>query len=99
MTMLLQGCMVVVTLAIASIAVVVMRAMGRFEEVTNEFKWTSEVVRDIVTDAGAVTRQLQELALSIETAVPPLKRAASRVEELSDRAVSLTRGALGQERA
>ena len=74
MTMLLQTCLVVVTLAIAMIAIVVVRVMGRFEEVAQDYKHTSEVVRDLVADAGAVTRQLQEVAVTIETLVPQLER-------------------------
>jgi hypothetical protein len=81
MTIVLQVCMVVVTLAIAMIAIVVMRAMGRFDEVAQDYKHTSEVVRDLVADAGAVTRQLQEVAVTIENLVPQLERGCVAASE------------------
>ena len=96
MSVLLEICAVIVTIAFAIIAIAVLRAMKRFEDATDAFKKTAAVVRASVEDAATATRQVQELADSLESVVPPLRRAAGRVEELSDRAVRLSNVVLNE---
>ena len=93
MSVLLEICAVIVTIAFAIIAIAVLRAMKRFEDA---IKKTAAVVRASVEDAATATRQVQELADSLESVVPPLRRAAGRVEELSDRAVRLSNVVLNE---
>jgi hypothetical protein len=96
MSPVLEVCAIIVTVAIAVIAIMTIRAMHRFESAAIEFKRTARMVRASVAEAETVTRQVQELAGSIETVVSPLKRAAHRVEELSDRAVGLSNVVLNE---
>lgn len=96
MSVLLATCAVVVTLAIAAIAIATIRAMRRFEETADEFQRTAEAIRASVVEAEAVTRQIQELAGALEGVVPPLKQAAHRFADLSDRAVSMSNVVLNQ---
>jgi uncharacterized protein YoxC len=96
MTVLLGLCAVVVTLAIAAIAIATIRAVRHLSEAANEFKSTSEAVRISIRDADVMIRQLQELSAQLETLVSPLKRAVNRVEQVGDRAVRLSNVVLNE---
>jgi uncharacterized protein YoxC len=96
MSVLLAVCAVVITIAFTIIAVALIRTLKGFEEATDAFKKTAAVVRASVEDAATATRQVQELAGSLESVVPPLRRAATRVEELSDRAMRLSNTVLNE---
>jgi len=98
MDVLLAVCMIIGTLAIASIALMVMRAVSHFETVADEFKKTAEAARTSMAEAERVTRQLLDLTISLEEVVPPLQRSAMRVEELTERATELSNAVLDEVR-
>jgi len=96
MPVLLQVCAVIVTLAIAGIAIATITAMRRFEQTAEEFRKTARVVRATVAEAEGVTRQVEELIGSFESVVPPLRRAAERLEDVSHRATNLSSALLNE---
>lgn len=103
MSPLLTLCAVVVTLSVAAIAVAVLRAMRSLEQSLDEFRKTADVARASIAEIDVVTRQIRELAVSMETVVAPLKRTSQRfagigerVALLGDRAVRLGDAVLTQ---
>lgn len=89
MEALLGICAVVVTLAIAGIAIAIMRSLKRFEVTADEFSRTAEVLRSTIAE-------VHELTESMGAVVPPLQRAASRMEDLSDRAARISNSVLNE---
>ena len=96
MSPLLQICAVIITIAIATIAIAVLRAMQTFERAIEEFRKTADVARASIAEIDVVTRQIRELALSVEGVVVPLQRVSMRVAELGQRAVNLSDEVLTQ---
>ena len=78
MSPMVQVCIVVVTVSMVAIAIATIRAMMRFEAATHEFTRTAETVRDSVEHAEAVTRQVEVLVASMQSAMAPVQRAAAR---------------------
>jgi uncharacterized protein YoxC len=98
MDMLLPVCMIIVTVAIATIAIMVMRAVRHLETATDEFKKTTEAARLYLTEAERVTREMHDLTLGLQEVLAPLQRSAMRVEELTERATELSYGVLDEVR-
>lgn len=96
MSPLVQVCIVVVTVAMVAIAVAAIRAMMRFEAATHEFTRTAGTVRDSVEHAEAVTRQVQDLVASMQSAMAPVRRAATRIDEVAERAVRASHAVLDE---
>ena len=96
MSTILVLCAVVVTVAIATIAVVMLRAVQRFEASAIEFNRTAEAVRSSVQDAQAVMRQVQDLTTAFEQVVPRLQAIAAGAEHLGQRAFRLSNGILDE---
>jgi len=87
MSPMVQVCIVVVTVSMVAIAIATIRAMMRFEAATHEFTRTAETVRDSVEHAEAVTRQVEVLVASMQSAMAPVQRAAARIDEVAERAM------------
>ena len=96
MSPLVQLCIVVATLAMVTIAIAAIRAMMRFEAATHEFTRTAATVRDSVEHAEAVTRQVQDLVGSMQTAMAPLRRTAARIDEVAERATRASHAVLDE---
>lgn len=96
MTVLLAVCAVVVTVAIAALAIATVRAMNRFENTAQEIQKTSEMLRGTIAQAEGVIREVHELADSFGSVVPPLRRAADGIEQLSNRAVGISSTVLNE---
>jgi uncharacterized protein YoxC len=96
MSPLLTLCAVVVTIAIAAIAVGVLRAMRSLEQSLDEFRKTADVARASIAEIDVVTRQIRELALSVENAVAPLHGTSQRLAGIGERAVQLGDAVLNQ---
>jgi len=96
MTVLLAVCAVVVTVAIAVVAVVTVRAMNRFEDTAGEIQKTAEMLRGAIAHSEAVIHEVHELTDSLGSVVTPLRRAAGGVEQLSDRAVRMSSAVLDE---
>src|SRR5262245_29391166 len=89
MDVLLAICMIVGTLAITTIAVVMVRAVRHFDSATQEFRRTAEAARSSLADAQQATRQLVDVAT-------PLKRSALAVEELTGRVMEISHSVLDE---
>lgn len=89
-------CAVAVTLAFIAVAVVAIRAMDRFAKTADELTKTSEAVRESLDRADAVTREFHELAESLQTVVPTVRRIANRFEEIGDRTARLSSTVLNE---
>ena len=96
MPVLIQICAVVVTVAVVAIAFATMRAMVRFEAASQEFSRTAETVRESVRKAEGVTRQMQELALSLKSVVSPVRHAADSIDAVAQRAVQISNAMLDE---
>jgi len=103
MTPLLTLCAVVVTIAIAAIAIGVLRAMRSLEQSLDEFRKTADVARASIAEIDVVTRQIRELATSVEAAIIPLQQTSKRIAGigesvafLGERAVRLSDAVLTQ---
>ena len=93
---LVQLCIVAATLAMVAIAIAAIRAMMRFEAATHEFTRTAETVRDSVEHAEAVTRQVEDLVASMQSAMAPVRRAAARIDEVTERAMRASHAVLDE---
>src|SRR5262249_45007948 len=80
---------VVVTIAIAAIAIGVLRAMRSLEQSLEEFRKTADVARASIAEIDVVTRQIRELTLSMESVVAPLQRTSQRVAAIGERVAFL----------
>lgn len=89
MSPLLTLCAVVVTIAIAAIAIGVLRAMRSLEQSLEEFRKTADVARASIAEIDVVTRQIRELAVSVESVVVPLQRTSRRIAGLGERVAFL----------
>jgi uncharacterized protein YoxC len=96
MTVLLAVCAVVVTVAIAALAIATVRAMNRLENTAAEIEKTAEMLRGTIAQSEAVIREVHELADSFGSVVPPLRRAADGIEQLSNRAVRISSTVLNE---
>lgn len=96
MTVILTVCAVVVTVAIAALAIATVRAMNRFENTAEEIQKTAEMLRGTIAQSEAVIREVHELADSFGSVVPPLRRAADGIEQLSNRAVGISHTVLNE---
>lgn len=96
MSPLVQLCIVVTTLAMVAIAIAAIRAMIRFEAATHEFTRMAETVRDSVEHAEAVTRQVQDLVASMQSAMAPLRHTAARIDEVAERAMRVSHAVLDE---
>ena len=94
MSGLVETCVVIITVAIATIAIVLVRMTGRFKTAADEFERTMESVRISLSDVQDATRRVRDLTASLETVVPPLRRAAERVEKVGGRAAQLSNSLL-----
>jgi len=96
MSPLVLLCIVVVTLAMVTIAVAAIRAVVRFEAAAHEFSRTAESVRDSVAHAEGVARQVEDLVTSMRSAMEPVGRVASRIEEVAERATRASHAVLDE---
>jgi len=96
MMVVIGVCAVLVTLAFIAVAVAAMRAMDRFTRTADELTKTSEAIRDSLDRADAVTREFHELAGSLQTVIPGVRRVVNRFEEIGERTARLSSTVLNE---
>ena len=84
MTLILQLCAIVVTIALMVIAVVAIRTMRRFEQAAEEFTRTAEAVRHSVSNAEAAVESIRNLAPRVTVVVERFERISDRTARLSN---------------
>lgn len=90
MPMLLQVCVVIVTAALALIALMTIRAMKRFERAADQISQTAEVLQRSIEEIGVVTRDAHAVVHSIQGVVPRVTSVVSRFEAIGQRTASLS---------
>lgn len=90
MDVLLAICVIVGTLATTTIALMMVKAVRKFDSVTDELHRTAEAARTSLAGAERVTRHLVDLTAGLHEVVPPLRRSAMAVEELTGRATQMS---------
>ena len=96
MDALLAICMVVGTLAITTIAVMMIRVVRHFDSATDELRRTAEAARSSLAGAQQASRQLVDLADGLRDVAPPLRRSAAAVEELTGRVMEMSHSVLDE---
>lgn len=96
MPVLLQICAVIVTIAIAAIAIATVRAMGRFEKVAAEFQETAQAARTTLADVHKVTDEIRQLVNDAGEVVPRFKAVMHRFEQIGERTAQLSSDLLEQ---
>jgi len=89
MPLLLAICAVVATAAQIAIAVVMIRALSRFNRVTLELEQGAQGFRDCAAQAKSAGREVQEFVVSLREVVPPVRRAAEAFGQVGERAADL----------
>ena len=93
MSTLLGVCAVVCTIGFVMIAVAVVRALRKFEDVSGEVSKTAESARLSLAEIRAIAKQVEQLTSSVEL---PLQRAASEVGDVGHRAAQLSHAMLNE---
>lgn len=96
MPVILQVCLVIVTTAVAAIAIVAVRAMNRFEKVAAEFQQTAQAARMSIADVQVMTQELRELVSTVGEVVPRFRAIVNRFEDLGERTAQMSSDLLDQ---
>jgi len=96
MDALVAICLIVGTLAITTIAWMMIRAVKHFDTAAGEFRRTAEAARTSLADAQQASRQLVDLAAGLREVAPPLKRSAMAVEALTGRVMEMSYSVLNE---
>jgi len=94
MPVLLQICVVIVTLALGAIAIVTVRTMIRFERAADEVSQTAEMLQKSIAQMQNVTHEIHEVVASVADIAPRLRRTAARFEDLGERTARLSAAVL-----
>lgn len=91
MPLLLQVCIVIVTIGVLVLALLTVRMMARFfAKATEDISQLTLAVRESVDQIDLVTREARELVASIRGCVQPVQRVADRFEAVGQRAADLS---------
>jgi hypothetical protein len=93
MSTLLGICAVVCTLSFVMITFAILRAVRKFEDVSNEVSKTAESARLSLVEIRAISKQVEQLTSAVEL---PLQRAASEVGDVGHRAAQLSHAMLNE---
>jgi hypothetical protein len=96
MPVIVSICLVVTTAALVALAIVTIRAMLRFENMAEQIERTALLFSESMVDVKLATRELHELACSLDIAVQPVREAAIRLGEIGNRAADLSTGVLDE---
>lgn len=90
MPVLMQVCVVIVTMALVLLAFATLRTMRRFEEAAKEVAETADAFQSTVTDLKQTSGEIRELIVSLEEFTTGLKSTAARFEAVGDRAADIS---------
>ncbi len=96
MTLLLQICAVIVTMAIVAIAISLVRGMVKFEKATENLSELTESTQAWMAEVNQVAREARDLVVSLRDVVPPVRRVADRFEALGKRSARLSAAVLDE---
>ena len=90
MSLLLEICFVIVTIAVVAIAIATVRALQRVGKTTEKVNELSEEVRGWIAQLKQVTSGAEELVASAKEVVPPVRRVVDRFEAIGVRTAQLS---------
>jgi len=90
MPIILQVCLVVVSMVIVVVAIFVIRLVLRLEKTADEITLSARALRESLSEASLAARELRQAVASFGEAAAPLRRAAERFGRLGDRAAGIT---------
>ena len=96
MPLLLQICVVIVTMALVAIAFATIRAMRRFEGAAEQFSQMADAIEKSVVGVQDVTREMHEVVATLGQVAPHVHRMVARFESLGERAAHLSESVLDQ---
>ena len=90
MSVLLQFCFVIVTIAVAAIAVATIRVLGHFRHASDEFSRLAQETQEWIEQLKRVTTGAEEIVGSVKEVVPRFQSVAQRFEAIGDRAAGVS---------
>ena len=96
MPLFLSICVVLATASVVVVALVAIRALARFNQVTWELEQGARTFRDCAGQAKSTCREVEEFVASMRDIVPPVRRAAEAVGEIGERAADLGSAVLNE---
>jgi len=90
MSTLLQVCFVIVTMAVAAIAVAVIMVMQQFRKASYEFARLSEEGRELIDRLDLVARDAGEIVGTFREVAPRVRRVVEHIEAIGERTVNLS---------
>jgi len=90
MSTLLQICFVIVTIAVAAIAVATIRVMQQFRKTSDEFSSMAREARQWIDQLRNVTHDAGEIVSSFREYAPRLRRVVDRFEAIGERTAMLS---------
>jgi hypothetical protein len=96
MPLLVVICVVVASAAQLVIAVVAIRALSRFNRITQELEQSAQVFRDGAVEVKSAGREVREFVASLREVVPPIRRAAEMFGQVGERAADLGSAVLNE---
>lgn len=94
MPLLLQVCVVVVTIAIVALVMSAMRTLTRLQKTLGDFNSLNEQVRHSLTRVDRLTDEAQGVLVSVRDVVPAVRRVVGRFESIGDRAADISAAVL-----
>ena len=91
MPMLVQVCIVILTIGLLVIALLTVRMMTRFfDKAAGDLSQLNLVVRESVTQFELATRETRALVAALRECVPPVQRVVDRFEAVGQRTADLS---------
>ena len=90
MPVLLEICVVTVTISLLVIAAMTVRMMRRMNKAAEDFSNVALAIRESATRLDRVSHEAHALAVSLRECVPPVLRVVDRFEGLGRRAADLS---------
>jgi len=90
MSVLLQICFVIVTIAIVAIAIATIKVTQHVRRSSDEFSMLAVETRKLIDQLGNVARDAQEIVNTFRDVAPRVRRVMDRFEAVGDRAVTLS---------
>ncbi len=90
MSVLLQICFVIVTIAVVAIAVATIRVMQHFRKATDDFSKLAEEGRQLIGQLKSVGEEAGEIVGAFRDVAPRVRRVVERFESIGERTADLS---------
>lgn len=96
MTILMQFCVVVLTLAVVTVMVVALRVMFRIEQLSKQLTTGIEAFRASMEDARQTSSDLRTLLRSVEEVAENVRGVSTRFERIANQVMDLASGVVDE---